>query len=198
LVSAALIVVLVFAPRVGIRFARIRGPQLPRTADELQYDIEAMPADRMVRLTGYADGYLTIISVAAAVVLAGSSPFLAMTGGFGVTLGALVMAAVLLRSRALNSGWQRVPLAGAGVVVAMELVVGLDDWLEPRLRAFVVVGVAVLFFLLVLAMLRPPPRRLLPIWGHLANWAETLSAVAVIPVLLQLFGIYGWAAGLAG
>jgi hypothetical protein len=45
-------------------------------------------------------------------------------------------------------------------------------------------------------MLRPPPRRLLPIWGHLANWLETLSAVAILPILLQLFGTYAWAIGL--
>ncbi|MDT7802778.1 MAG: hypothetical protein QOI78_6211, partial [Actinomycetota bacterium] len=48
LVSSVLIGLLVFAPRIGIRFARIRGPQLPRTADELQYDIEPAPAEKMV------------------------------------------------------------------------------------------------------------------------------------------------------
>jgi hypothetical protein len=39
---------------------------------------------------------------------------------------------------------------------------------------------------------------LLPIWAHLANWLETLSAVAVVPILLQLFGVYSWAGGQAG
>lgn len=196
LVSAVLIAVLVFAPRIGIRFARIRGPQLPRTASELQYDIEPAPAEQMVRQTAYADGYLTIFCIASAVVFTCAFPFLAEQDLFPKLLAFLVAAAVLMRSRALLGAWQRVPLSIAGSVGLVLLALSLVDPMAANWRGVSAGGLALVFFLLVLAMLRPPPRRLLPIWGHLANWTETLSAVAVIPILLQLFGVYGWATGL--
>ncbi|WP_239155605.1 type VII secretion integral membrane protein EccD [Amycolatopsis sp. FDAARGOS 1241] len=196
LTSTVLIGFMVFAPRVGIRFARIRGPQLPRTAAELQYDIEPAPAEQMVKQTGYADGYLTIFSIASAVVFTCAFAFLAEQDLFPKLLAFLVSAAVLMRSRALLGAWQRVPLAAAGSIGLVLLALSLIAPLEPSWRGSAAAGLILVFFLLVLAMLRPPPRRLLPIWGHLANWTETLSAVAVIPILLQLYGVYGWAVGL--
>ncbi|MEA5362855.1 type VII secretion integral membrane protein EccD [Amycolatopsis sp., V23-08] len=198
LVSAVLIGLLVFAPRIGIRFARIRGPQLPRTADELQYDIEPAPAEKMVAQTAYADGYLTIACVASAVVFACSFPFLVGQGLFPGILAGLLAAAVLMRSRSLLGAWQRVPLSVAGALGLVLLAFSLIEPLTPDWRGASAAGVVLVFFLLVLAMLRPPPRRLLPIWGHLANWLETLSAVAILPILLQLFGTYAWAIGLTG
>lgn len=198
LVSSVLIGLLVFAPRIGIRFARIRGPQLPRTADELQYDIEPAPAGRTAKQTAYADGYLTITCLASAVVFTGSFPFLVAGGTFPVVLAALLVAAVLMRSRSLLGAWQRVPLAIAASIGLVLLVLGLATGFEQSWRVASVAGLVLVFFLLVLAMLRPPPRRLLPIWGHLANGLETMSAIAVIPVLLQLFGMYAWASGLVG
>ncbi|GAA3558647.1 hypothetical protein GCM10022222_47740 [Amycolatopsis ultiminotia] len=196
LVSAVLIGFMVFAPRVGIRFARIRGPQLPRSADELQYDIEPASAEQMVHQTGYADGYLTIACLAATVIFTGCFPFLVDGGLFPAILAGLVASAVLMRSRAMLGVWQRVPLAVSGSIGFVLLGISLIQPLPTQWRGACVAGLALVFFLLLLAMLRPPPRRLLPIWGHLANWLETLSAVAVIPILLELFGVYSWASGL--
>ncbi|MBB4687596.1 type VII secretion integral membrane protein EccD [Amycolatopsis jiangsuensis] len=196
LVSFVLVGFMVFAPRVGIRFARIRGPQLPRSAGELQYDIEPAPAEQMNRQTGYANGYLTIACLAATVIFTGCYPFLVDGGLWPAILGGLVTAAVLMRSRALLGVWQRVPLAVSGAIGLVLLGLALIQPLPTEWRGACLGGLAAVFFLLLLAMLRPPPRRLLPIWGHLANWLETLSAVAMIPILLQLFGVYSWAAGL--
>ncbi|GAA1031584.1 MULTISPECIES: type VII secretion integral membrane protein EccD [Amycolatopsis] len=196
LVSFVLVALMVFAPRIGIRFARIRGPQLPRSAGELQYDIEPMPAAQMVHQTGYADGYLTIACLAATAVFVGCFPFLVGNGLFPTILGGLVSAAVLMRSRALLGVWQRVPLAVAGAIGLVLLGLSLIQPLPTPWRGACLAGLCLVFFLLLLAMLRPPPRRLLPIWGHLANWLETLSAVAMLPILLQLFGVYAWAVGL--
>lgn len=196
--SAVLIVLLVFAPRIGIRFARIRGPQLPRTADELQYDIEPAPAERMVRQTAYADGYLTVACLAAAVVFTCAFPFLVAGGLLAACLAGLSAVAVLMRSRSLLGAWQRVPLAAAGSVGLAVLVLLFAGSWSQAWQAAAGVGLVLVFFLLVMAMLRPPPRRLLPVWGHLANYAETVSAIALVPLLLQLFGVYAWFAGLVG
>ncbi|MCU1682697.1 MAG: eccD [Amycolatopsis sp.] len=197
LLSAVLIGVLVFAPRIGIRLARIRGPQLPRTADELQFDIEAAPAAQMVERTAYADGYLTMGAVASAVVFACSFPFLMDQGLFPAILALLIAIAAVLRCRALLGAWQRVSLGVAGAFGLVVVALSIISPLAAGGRGVSLALLLLVFSFMVMAMLRPPPRRLLPIWAHLANWLETLSAVAVVPVLLQLFGVYAWASGLA-
>jgi ESX secretion system protein EccD len=195
---AALLVVLVFAPRLAIRVARIRGPQLPRTAEELQYDIEPLPAGTVVARTAAADGYLTVAAVSAAVAFACSFPVLVSDSVAARALAALVAVAALLHARTLLGAWQRVPLAAAGgfglALVGMATVDGgstgaWTGWL---------VLLALAFGMSFLAVVRPPGRRLLPIWGHLANGLEIASAAAVLPLLLQLFGVYALASGVGG
>jgi type VII secretion integral membrane protein EccD len=198
LLSAVLIGLLVFAPRIGIRMARIRGPQLPRTADELQFDIEPASAAQMVEHTAYADGYLTIAAVASAVAFACSFPFLMSKGLFPAILALLIAIAAVLRCRSLLGAWQRVSLAFAGAFGLVLVGLSIISPLATSGRGVSLALLVLVFAFMVMAMLRPPPRRLLPIWAHLANWLETLSAVAVMPILLQLFGVYSWAAGLSG
>jgi hypothetical protein len=117
---------------------------------------------------------------------------------FGTVLTVFIATAVILRARAFLGAWQRVSLAVAGAfglaTAALAVVWGLPT--SGREASFVFL--AVVFVLMVLAMMRPATRRLLPIWGHFANGLETVSAIAVLPILLQLFGAYSWARGLAG
>lgn len=195
---ATLLVLLVFAPRLAIRIARLRGPQLPRTAEELQHDIEPMPADTLAARTAAADGHLTVAVVSAAVVFACSFPFLAGGSVAATVLAVLVAVAALLHSRTFLGVWQRVPLAAAGglglALTGLTTVAGLPVgvWVGWLLL------LALAFGMSLLAMLRPPGRRLLPIWGHLANGLEFASAAAVLPLLLQLFGVYALARGVGG
>ncbi|WP_369826327.1 hypothetical protein [Kitasatospora sp. MBT66] len=43
-----------------------------------------------------------------------------------------------------------------------------------------------------------PQARLLPIWGHLGDLAETATAIALLPLLLQVLGAYTRLRALAG
>jgi type VII secretion integral membrane protein EccD len=193
-----LVVVLIVAPRVAIRLARLPGPQLPWTAEDLQQDVEPMPAAEVAKRTAYADRCLTVVAVASSLAMAVSFAFLVAGGVFAKVLAVLVAVATLLHARVFRGGWQRPALAvagGAGLVL-----VGLSIFLHSgqQVRGMSLAVVAAVFCVLLFVIVRPPGRRLLPIWGHLANGLETLSAVAVIPVLLQLFGVYGTARGLIG
>ena len=196
--ATAMLVVLVFAPRISLRLAGISGPQLPRTADELQRDLDPVSATWIAAHTRDADGYLTVAVVTASVVDVCSFPFLIGDGVIGLVLTGLISLAAVLRSRGLHSAWQRVPLAatgGIGVGLAgLSMVPALG--MQGRLVAVLVCCAVTLA--LLLAMTRPPTRRMRPIWGHLANIAETLISVAVLPVLLQVFDVYAQARGLAG
>jgi hypothetical protein len=113
-------------------------------------------------------------------------------------LAALVAVAALLHSRTFLGVWQRVPLAAAGGLGLGLTGMATVDGLPVGVWAGWLVLLALAFGMSLLAMLRPPGRRLLPIWGHLANGLEFASAAAVLPLLLQLFGVYALALGVGG
>lgn len=195
---AVMLVVLVFAPRMCLRLARIRGAQLPRTAEELQRDIDPLVAAEVAQRTRNADTLLAVTACATAATYVVSFPFLLGAGVFGTILAMLFAVAAAVRSAQFQGSWQRVPLAAAGALGIGMVVVAATDALGPVARgpALLVLGAALVG--LVLAMVRPPTRRMMPLWGHAANWLETVAAVAVVPVLLQVFGVYSLAAGLVG
>ncbi|MGO1056145.1 type VII secretion integral membrane protein EccD [Crossiella sp. CA198] len=196
---AILLLSLVFAPHVAIRSAHIRGPRLPRTAAELPREIDPAPAAELARRTGYADDFLTSIAVAAALSYAAAVPVLATAGdGFSFALAALFAVIALIRGARLTGVWQRIPLLLAGFYGSALVATSMVGGYGPLGRTLTLLGLAGVFLALLLAMLRPVHQRLLPIWGHLANWAEILTAVAVLPVLVELFGFYAWAASLMG
>ncbi|MFR9727736.1 type VII secretion integral membrane protein EccD [Saccharopolyspora sp. MS10] len=197
--AAVLFGVVVFVPKLTIRAAFLRGPQLPRNAADLQQDIEPAPADQVAVRTATADRYVSVAMVFAAAVLSGAFPLiLAEPGWIGWALVSVLSCAVLLRSRSFLGVWQRVSLAVAGTIGLSLVVLHLARMFPPEWRTALLAGLLVVLFALVKAALRPPMRRMLPIWGHLANIFDTVTALAVLPLLLQLLGVYAWARGLAG
>jgi type VII secretion integral membrane protein EccD len=197
LVAVVLVLVLVVAPRTAVRVAGLRAPQLPWNAEELQRDLDPIQADLMERQASLAEGCLTSAVVAASVVVFGALTLLANGEPFPMVLAALVCAVFLLRARTAMTAWQRVPLVTAGGLGLMRVMSALLVEL-PSARAAVVIGLAGVATAMMFAMVRPPTRRMLPIWGHVANGLEWVSAAALVPVVLQLFGVYAWAQGLFG
>ena len=197
--ATALYVLVVVGPKVAIRMARLRGPQLPRTAEELQWEIEPEPADRLTAQARLADGWLNVLAIASALVMpVAFAVLLRQPGWVGPALVAAFGGAVLLRGRGALGAWQRVSLVVAGGVgLAMVLLAFGWPASSGRLGA-VILGLFAVAGLLVQAAVRPPRRRPRPIWGHLANILDALAAFTLIPLLLQLFGVYLFARGLAG
>lgn len=191
--------VVVFVPKLTIRAAFLRGPQLPRNADDLQQDIEPAAADDVFTRTAAADRYVSVAMVFAAAVLVGAFPFiLAEPGWIGWTMVSLFACSVLLRSRSFLGVWQRVSLAGAGTLGLVLVVLSFGRAFPPAWRTVLLLVLLLVLFAVVKAALRPVSRRMLPIWGHLANIFDACTALAVVPLLLQLLGVYAWARGLAG
>ncbi|GAA0504195.1 type VII secretion integral membrane protein EccD [Saccharopolyspora subtropica] len=189
----------IFAPRMCLRAAFLRGPQLPRNADDLQQDIDPVPADEVDAKSATADRYLSVVMVSAAVVLAGAYPLvLAEPGWASWAMVGLLSGAVLLRSRNFLGVWQRVPLAISGTLGFTLVTLYFAALFAPVWWLVLLLGLLVVLFALVRAALRPPTRRMLPIWGHLANILDTATAIALVPLLLQLLGVYAWARGLFG
>lgn len=197
--AALLFAVIIFAPKIVLRAARLRGPQLPKTGDELQYDNQPESAEDLARRSSAADNYLSVATVCVAICL----PFLFRImmgdqGWAGWTLVAVYSSALLLRARSFFGVWQRVSLTLAGTAGYLMVILRASHAAPPDIRVLMLIGLAVLLLMLVLAARRPWPRRLLPIWEFTATVFDVLTALAILPLVLQLLGTYSWARGLMG
>lgn len=202
--TAALLAVVFFAAgaldlRLVLRATRLWVPQLPRTTQELQQDIEPESQADVERRTGRAVGLLTSLFVTAAVLNATACALLARQPGWiGWTLASALCAAVLLRARALMVAWQRAALALSGVAGLAILAAVRTGALGPTPRALLLLGLLVVAAGLAAAAVRAPRRRLLPVWGYVADLLETWSAVVLVPLLLQLLHVYAHLRALIG
>ncbi|MGW2830299.1 type VII secretion integral membrane protein EccD [Streptomyces sp. NPDC001286] len=199
-VAVALFVLGHLAPRLALRTARLRVPRLPHDAEELQLDIEPEPGTAVTRRVAVATACLDIISVSSALVWAVALWLLVdrEKGWPGWALPLALSLAVLLRARAGNGTLQRVPAVVAGAY-------GLGLVLVVRVAPTGFLGRAVVLAILLAAASallvgawRLPRARLLPVWGHLGDLLETVTAITLLPLLLQVLHAYGYFRGLAG
>jgi type VII secretion integral membrane protein EccD len=191
--------VIVFAPKIVLRAAQLRGPQLPKTGDELQYDNQPESATDLARRANAADNYLNVVTVVLLICL----PFLfqiIMTdrSWAGWTLVAVYSSALLLRARSFLGVWQRVSLTVAGTVGYCMVVLRKSEGVQPDVRLLFLLGLTLLLLLLVMAARRPWPRRLLPIWEFLAGVFDLIAALAIVPLVMELLDAFPWARGLFG
>jgi len=195
-ISATMLLVLVYSPRSVIRVAGLRVPQLPRNAEEMQQDIQPASASDVTARTIFAEQCLVMVTIATAVVLACTAPILVRGGSFAIALEIAITVTVLIRAGGYHGIWQRVSLAATGAWGVAQAVMSLVGVITPTEQAVMLVVLSGVLVALQKAMVRPPHRRLLPIWGQVANYFELLSAAVTLPLVLELFGVYVWARGL--
>lgn len=199
LAVAVVFLLIVLAPRAAVKFSRLRGPQLPKTGADMSYDIEPEDSDLVTSRTGDADTYLTVCMGSSALIL----PFLfhftmRVPGWSGWALVVVASSAVLLRARSFFGLWQRIALVAAGTAGYLMVVLRFSGTLGPAGRYVLLGGLLALLVPLVMAALRPWPRRMLPFWEYTATGLDVVTGVAVLPVLAQALGLYAWARGLFG
>ncbi|MEV6694849.1 type VII secretion integral membrane protein EccD [Micromonospora sp. NPDC051196] len=199
-VAAVMIFALVvLAPRVAVKFARLRGPQLPKTGADMQYDIEPASSELVHSRTSDANTYLVAGLGAAALLLPFLFAFTMRTPGWsGWVLVTVLSAAVLLRARTFFGLWQRIALVTAGTMGCLLVIAHLSGTLSIGGRYLLTAGLIALLVPLVMAAMRPWPRRMLPFWEYAATFFDVVTGVAVLPVLAQVLGLYAWARGLFG
>ncbi|MFC5219729.1 type VII secretion integral membrane protein EccD [Streptomyces coerulescens] len=196
-IAVALFVLGHIAPRVALRTARLRVPHLPHDAEELQEDIEPEQGDLVARRARIATAFLDMLAIASAIVWGVAAWLLAVheRDWAGWLLPLTLSMAVLLRARGMDGVLQRVPavLVGAGGL-GVVLVVRA----APAGRAAVLALLLAAAALLLVGAWRLPHGRLLPVWGHLGDLMEIVTALAVLPLLLQVLDGYAYFRGLAG
>jgi type VII secretion integral membrane protein EccD len=198
-VAVTMFVLSTVAPRLVLRLAGLRVPQLPRNADELQEDVEPATEPVVARRVAAADAHLTLFTVGASVIYALDLVLLTRhSGWFDWLLALTLAAAVTLRSRSVTETGQRISLALSGTLGLILAVTWLLESGGTEARAFLVVLLLAAVALLLLAAGQLPSMRLLPIWGHTADILETVTALALVPLLLQVLHVYWYFRTLAG
>ncbi|WP_254708719.1 type VII secretion integral membrane protein EccD [Streptomyces lunaelactis] len=199
-VAVAMYVLGHLAPRLALRTARLRVPQLPNDAEELQQDIEPEPGGLVARRVAVATAFLDMLAIASAIVWAVAVWLLAVRepDWAGWLLPLALSAAVLLRARGVGGTLQRVPVVLAGGYgLAVVLVVRVAP-AGPAGRAAVLAVLLAAAALLLVGAWRLPHGRLLPVWGHIGDLLEIVTAVALLPLLLRVLHVYAYFRGLAG
>lgn len=183
------------APRIAPRLARLRLPDLPRTSEELQQDIEPEPGERLAVRAEWANAYLTMLLISGALIFAADAVLLVrVPGSLGWVLPGVFAVAMLLRTKHLVAVWQRSALAVSGSLGLLSILVAFAVHTTFSGLAALVVIIA----LVTIGALRLPTTRLLPVWGHTGDIAELWTAIALVPLLLQLLHVFAFFRALAG
>jgi type VII secretion integral membrane protein EccD len=199
LLATAALALEVWAPSAAAGLARLRLPFLPGDEQQLQQDIEPTPGREVLARAARAAGFLDVLSVTAGLVCAACFVVLAPAPGWAPpVLVAVLAGALLVRSRVLIGGWQRLAMAGAGAAGIASLTLVTIVRADPATRPWWLFAAAPAVAALVFGASYLPDRRLRPLWGRAADLAETLLGLLAIPVLVQVLGLYAWARSLGG
>jgi type VII secretion integral membrane protein EccD len=182
-------------PVLSFRLAGMHLDPLPTTPDELQENLDPLPGQQVTEQTRLADRYQNALHWALAVVAALCLVPLATAHGWAaraVTLDAA--AAMLLHARILASTRQRlaVILPAVGGLGVLSVAIGMSS---PSGDAWAVVfgGLLIAGGVLLTAALTLPGRKMVPHWGWAGDIFQSLTVVALIPLILWLLNVFHYA-----
>jgi type VII secretion integral membrane protein EccD len=187
-------------PSAVFRLGGLRLPDLPLGPQDIQKDITPYPDGQIRAGADAVRDHLLAAHVAVGIVTGVALVLVCRGDGWATTVLAVLGCGLLLaRFRTLADRRQRLALLVPAVagLVALVLTLGLEA--SPRTRAVTLAPYTAVLAAGFLAATRlRQPRRPRPYWGRAAQLAETTLAVALVPVLVQVLGLYGWVRGLAG
>jgi ESX secretion system protein EccD len=192
-------------PMLAFRLARLPVPTIPTTPDELKDDaVQVAGADVLAR-TLLAGEYLTALLAAASALVLGCVPVLIAGDRWTGWVLALVAAALLLcRSRTFEVLPHRLSPLLAGLAALGVLLVG-GTLRSPAgdLPAGTRVAVAVAILVVIGAVagtygLAVAGRRITPVAGRVLDIVEVVLGLAVIPLALDVCGLYSMVRALNG
>lgn len=203
--AAAVVAVLALAltpliPAVTFWLARMTLPEVPRHADDLRRDTLAIDGPEVFGRTASADRFVTSAVSGIGLVGATAAGALAFSRSWlGLATCAALACTLLLRSRLFRGLGQRlwllVPGFGGLVLLAVGEVHGSSQAQHLALALGpLVVGVAVV----VGVGMWLPNHRPSPFWGRVADIADTVLNIGLIPLALGVAGVFGQVRGLGG
>lgn len=197
---AAGLIIGVFLPATAFRLSGLTLPMLPSDKEELSEDIDPVPAKLIVERGAVTVGYSTALHTGLGAALALLLPVLVSSGNsWDMVLSLVITLLLLLRTRhpaGVVQRWAIITPAVVGVVANVWHLAG--EQTDATRLLTILTPVFVLGALLVLASRMLPGKRLRPYWGRAVEIFESITAIAIVPILLQVLGVYAWMRGLGG
>ncbi len=201
--AAAVIVVPALAltpliPAISFRMARMSLPEVPRNADDLRRDTLPVDGAEVFDRTAAADRFVTGAASGIGLVAAGAEIALALTRSLlPMVMCAVLACALLLRSRLFRGLaqrlWLMVPAYGGLVLLAAGAIHGSTQAQHLALALGPLIGGTAL---VVAVGMWLPAHRPSPFWGRMADIADTLLIVTLLPLALAVAGVFGYVRGL--
>ena len=198
IVAGLALSVMPLVPGAALRLARFELNPLPGTADEVDADSEIVDAPAVRQRTRQAIGYVTALiqglawpTLVACIILAVSHDVTAEV------LAGLVGAGLILRARLFVTIGQRLPLLIAGIGAVAALLVALMTQLDGRTVLFAVAAPGLIAVIICL-LLAGGRLRVSPAMTRAAEIIELVIAVAVVPLVAGVLGLFGFIRGLGG
>lgn len=190
----------VFVPSIAFRLSGLQLPLLPGEPEQLSDDVEPVPYALVVERGTATVGYTAALHVGLGAAQLVLLPLvLAAATVWAVVFVLVVSALMLLRARHPDSVVARWGVLAPAITALVVCAVGVAPAMSPTGR---VLGLWLPMLaagaLLAVSAERLPGRRLRPYWGRAVDIFESLTAVAVLPLLLQVLGVFAWMRGLAG
>ncbi|WP_246127406.1 type VII secretion integral membrane protein EccD [Amycolatopsis rhizosphaerae] len=200
IVLVVTLIVGVFLPATAFRLSGLTLPMLPTGAEELGEDIEPVPHRLVVERGAATVGYSTALHIGLGLAQTVLLPMLVFDGWIWMLVLSLVMAFLLfLRARHPGATVQRWSILVPAIVTVVGALVHVGAGQDPFGRLLVVfLPVFAAGIVLLLLGERLPGRRLRPYWGRAVEILESVTAVAILPILLQVLHVYAFMRGLAG
>lgn len=199
-VLALVVPLAALVPVSAFRMARMQLAPLPTTPEELQQNLDPEPGAAVIARTAAADRYMTALYWALGSATAGCLALLAAQPTWPARLlTATAVLLVALHARVMVSAWQRLAAVVPACCGGLVLTVSVTGNLGPAGR-FVMFGTLLAAAgLLYAGSALLPGRRLVPHFGRAADLLQSLSAAALLPLVLWVLDLYrvalGWWGG---
>lgn len=185
-------VLMPLVPSIAYRAAGLPRPFLPESAAQLRRGATPLPADELAERTLHADLYLSSLVAACAVVTVAAAGVLAAGPGWaGPALAGVAALLALLRARVFTGRAPRAWLVGAALASAALLVVGPAARLTAAAAAPGIVVAAAVVAVMVVALSARSARRSSPPAARMMQVVELVAAVAMLPLVFYVAGVYG-------
>ncbi|HEX3783779.1 MAG TPA: type VII secretion integral membrane protein EccD [Pseudonocardiaceae bacterium] len=196
-VSVLVVILGVYVPAIGSRLGGLRLPPLPSNSEQLQEGIEPHDAKSVLARSAATQQYVTAMLSGLGILYAACLTGLLLGANWSsLTVLAVLGLLALLHGRSLGGVVHRLLVTMPGVygILLVVTVLGWRATLDTRL--LIVGGLVLLAAVIAVAAWTVPGRRMLPHWGHAANILHSLLAASLVPLVLQVFGVYGMLRGI--
>ncbi|MFE9851922.1 type VII secretion integral membrane protein EccD [Streptomyces sp. NPDC005576] len=179
-----------FVPVIAFRVSGMQMRPLPTSPQQLQEGIEPYASEEVTARSVVAATWMTALYTAVGAVCTVSLALLAREAELAETLtGAVLSLLLLLHGRNLGSTRQRLAVLLPGFCGAVLLALGRAS-AEPTDRLTVFVALVLATGALTLAIWLIPGRRMVPYWGRAAELLHSLTAIALLPLVLWTLEVY--------